>query len=73
MGSIDSHGRPLVARKPLVFPSTPETAIRRAFGCAQSMAAVRLNFSVKAPPNRRAHLIEDKPLKIKRLELSSVE
>ncbi|MGB6327053.1 MAG: hypothetical protein WBG11_15105 [Methylocella sp.] len=33
------------------------------------MAAIRLNFSFKALPNRLAHLIEDEPLKSKGLQL----
>jgi hypothetical protein len=32
------------------------------------MSAIRLNFSIKALPNRMAHLIEDEPLKSKGLE-----
>jgi hypothetical protein len=37
------------------------------------MSVIRLNFSVKALPNRMAHLIEDEPLKISELELDVVE
>jgi hypothetical protein len=37
------------------------------------MAAIRLNFPIKALPNRKAHLREDEPGKIKELELALVE